>query len=45
MARLNLDLWTFDVAAAADSPAEAAALIIRRVEESWDAGADIVVYC
>jgi len=44
MARLNLDLWTFDVAAAADSPEEAAALITRRVEESWDAGADIVVF-
>lgn len=44
MARLNLDLWTFDVSAAADSPAAAAALITRRVEESWDAGADIVVF-
>ncbi len=44
MARLNLDLWTFDVGAAAASPAEYAEMVTGRVLKSWDEGADLVVF-
>ena len=44
MARLNLDLWTFDVGAPAASPAEYAELVTRRVLQSWDEGADVVLF-
>jgi predicted amidohydrolase len=44
MATLNLDLRTFDVGAAASDPAEYAELLTRRTEESWENGADLVVF-
>jgi hypothetical protein len=44
MQTLKLDLWTFDVGAAAANPAAFARLVTDRVIESWDSGADIVVF-
>lgn len=44
MARLNLDLWTFDVGTPAASPAEYAELVTRRFLQSWDDGADVVLF-
>ena len=44
MAKLNLDLWTFDVGAPAASPAEYAELVTYRVLQSWDEGADVVLF-
>ncbi len=44
MERLKLDLWSFDVGAAVESPPEFAKLVTQRVIESWADGADIVVF-
>lgn len=44
MGQLTLDLRTFDIGAAADSPAAYASLLTERVLESWESGADIVVF-
>jgi predicted amidohydrolase len=44
MAVLTIDLWTCDVGAPADSPQAYAAQIISRVQQSWDSGADVVVF-
>lgn len=44
MGQLKLDLWTCDVGAPAGSPVEFAELIISRILQSWDSGADIVVF-
>lgn len=44
MARLNLDLWTFDVGTPASTPNEFAELVIDRVLLSWGEGADVVVF-
>lgn len=41
---LNVDLWTWDVGVTVASPQAYAALICDRVEESWSAGADVVVF-
>ena len=41
---MKLDLRTFDVGAKAADPAAYARLVTERVEESWDAGADVVVF-
>lgn len=39
-----LDLWTFDVGVSVDSPQDYAEECVRRVEESWNGGADIVLF-
>jgi len=44
MAGLNIDLWTCDIATDAASPQAYAEAIVSRVEQSWDAGADVVVF-
>jgi predicted amidohydrolase len=44
MDHLRLDLRTFDIGATADSPAAYASLLTDRVLESWENGADIVVF-
>ncbi|RYD32597.1 MAG: hypothetical protein EOP87_12530 [Verrucomicrobiaceae bacterium] len=44
MRPLTLHLRTFDIGAPADTPEEYAALLADRVLESWDSGADIVVF-
>lgn len=44
MDRLSLHLWTCDAGAAAAGPEDYAALITGRVRESWDAGADLVIF-
>jgi predicted amidohydrolase len=41
---LTLDLWTFDVGVAADSPEIFAQECVRRVVQSWDDGADLVLF-
>ena len=41
---MNLDLWTFDVGVKAGSPPGYAEECLRRVEESWDGGADLVLF-
>ncbi len=41
---MNLDLWTFDVGVSADSPERYAEECLRRVEESWAGGADLVLF-
>lgn len=41
---MNLDLWTFDVGVHAETPVAYANECIRRVEESWAGGADIVLF-
>ncbi len=44
MDRLKLDLWTFDVGVSSTDPADFANHVTSRVIESWDAGADIVMF-
>jgi predicted amidohydrolase len=44
MENLKLDLWTFDVGASADDSEAFVRLVTDRVIESWDDGADIVVF-
>jgi predicted amidohydrolase len=44
MAALNLALHTADVGACAATPDEFSQLVTQRVLESWDAGADLVVF-
>ncbi len=44
MEHLTLDLRTFDIGAAAESPAAYASLLTDRILESWESGADIVVF-
>ena len=41
---MNLDLWTFDVGVQAESPQAYAEECLRRVEESWADGADMVLF-
>ena len=41
---MNLDLWTFDVGVLAESPQAYAEECLRRVEESWADGADVVLF-
>ena len=41
---MNLDLWTFDAGVQAATPQAYAEECLRRVEESWDAGAGIVLF-
>ena len=41
---MNLDLWTFDVGVQAESPQAYAEECLRRVEESWADGADLVLF-
>jgi predicted amidohydrolase len=43
MARLKLDLRTFDVGAAVPTAEAFVDRVVAQVEESWDAGADVVV--
>jgi predicted amidohydrolase len=44
MEALTVDLWTFDVGVSVDSPAAYAREMTRRVGQSWDDGADVVVF-
>jgi predicted amidohydrolase len=44
MDTLTIDLWTFDVGVEADTPAAYAQQMTRRVRQSWDSGADVVVF-
>ena len=44
METLNVDLWTFDVGVDAASPEAFAVEMTARVHQSWDAGADVVVF-
>ncbi len=44
MEPLIADLWTFDVGVEAATPAAYALEMTRRVRESWDQGADVVVF-
>jgi predicted amidohydrolase len=44
MDKLTVDLWTCDVGVEADTPEAYAGLITRRVHQSWDNGADVVVF-
>ncbi len=44
MEQLKLDLWTFDVGATAASPTAFAELVTQRVLESWERGADVVLF-
>jgi predicted amidohydrolase len=41
---LNIDLWTCDIGAAAESPTVYAELLVSCVEQSWDEGADLVAF-
>jgi predicted amidohydrolase len=41
---VKLDLWTVDVGAPVKTPEEAVLSITKRLEESWDSGADLVVF-
>lgn len=41
---MKITAWTFDVGVAADSPEAYAEECIRRVEQSWDEGADMVLF-
>lgn len=41
---MKITAWTFDVGVAADSPEAYAEECIRRVEQSWDEGADVVLF-
>ena len=43
-ANVTLDLWTFDVGLPASTPDEIVDAIRLRVWESWDSGADLVVF-
>ena len=40
----TVDLWTFDVGAQADTPQDFVELMVSRVLDSWDSGADAVVF-
>jgi predicted amidohydrolase len=42
--QMTLDLWTFDVGVQAGSPQGYAEECLRRVEESWNGGADMVLF-
>jgi predicted amidohydrolase len=42
--KLTIDLWTFDVGVNAPTLEAYAAEMTRRVYESWDSGADVVVF-
>ncbi len=44
MEPLTIDLWTFDVGVAVTSPETYAAEMTSRVAQSWDGGADVVVF-
>jgi predicted amidohydrolase len=44
METLTIDLWTWDVGVEANTPETYAAEMTRRVHESWDEGADMVVF-
>lgn len=44
MDTLNVDLWTFDVGVAAETPQAYAEAMRLRVLQSWDSGADVVVF-
>jgi predicted amidohydrolase len=44
MGRLTIDLWTFDVGVSAASPEAYAAELTSRAVQSWDGGADVVVF-
>ena len=44
METLNFDLWTFDVGVAATSAETYASEMTSRVMQSWDDGADVVVF-
>src|SRR4051812_3191186 len=44
MDSLTIDLWTFDVGVEVDTPAAYAQQMTRRVLQSWDNGADVVVF-
>ncbi len=44
MDALTVDLWTFDVGVAADTPQAYAEAVRSRVIQSWDDGADVVVF-
>jgi len=44
MAELILDLYTCDVGATADSPTAFADLLVSRVKQSWESGADVVCF-
>ncbi len=41
---MTLDLWTFDVGVAVASPEAYAEECLHRLEESWDSGADLVLF-
>lgn len=41
---MKLDLWTFDVGVQAKSPQNYAEECLRRVEESWNGGSDLVLF-
>jgi predicted amidohydrolase len=44
MDSLTIDLWTFDVGVEVDTPAAYAQQMTRRVLQSWENGADVVVF-
>ncbi|RYD31360.1 MAG: hypothetical protein EOP85_22840, partial [Verrucomicrobiaceae bacterium] len=44
MGQVTLDLHTFDIGVPAADPAAYAALMTERVMESWESGADVVVF-
>src|SRR5688500_13807056 len=44
MEPLTIELWTFDVGVEVDTPAAYAQQMTRRVRQSWDSGADVVVF-
>jgi predicted amidohydrolase len=44
MDTLTIDLWTFDVGVEVDTPSAYAQQMTRRVLQSWDSGADVVVF-
>ena len=44
MDTLTVDLWTFDVGVAAGTPQDYAEAMRSRVVQSWDEGADVVVF-
>ncbi|MFZ4766121.1 MAG: nitrilase-related carbon-nitrogen hydrolase, partial [Roseimicrobium sp.] len=44
MEPLNIDLWTFDVGVEAESPEAYAQEMASRVRQSWESGADVVVF-
>lgn len=44
MDTLTIDLWTFDVGADAATPEAYAGHMVSRVQDSWQTGADVVVF-